>query len=94
MRPSAKSLKLSQADAVDAFVATHPQIGAVILRVGQHLESDVVIEPVFGGDAGELAIFEAAQAAVDCADPQAARPVFKKRNNRVVLAARRGWSRS
>ena len=77
-------IQFAQADAKDAAIAAHPQISAVILRIGQNLERAVVKEAVPDGDGDEPAIFEAAQAAAVRADPEAPRAVCEKRQHLIA----------
>src|SRR5262249_35382708 len=61
------------AHAIDAQVATHPEIA---LRVLQDPEDAVVEQAVVRRDVGDLPVLDPAQPAVVCADPDRARAVF------------------
>lgn len=77
-------VQLPQVGAVDATIATHPQIPAVVIRIREDLKREVVVQPVVDRDRRELSIFEAAQSTAVRANPEAAPAVFVKREDVIV----------
>ncbi|MCG3159368.1 MAG: hypothetical protein JMDDDDMK_00354 [Acidobacteria bacterium] len=75
-------VELPAAHAIDAQVATHPEIAT---RVFQDLEHSIVEQAVVNRDVGDPAVFDPAQTAVIRANPNGARLVFVKRPDTIAL---------